>query len=468
MGKSIGIDKAFKLGADGVGADYLKDLIKFLIVGKKAGLRTYQELFCGGEMLGCEAKEHYPGKDSTTIMGWENVNEMMRQTVEKTWSGEWWREPVFGETAKQHAVLRRVKEEAFSPGPKGSQKYKKSESTIKSMVEEFLASRTTMQVSEELTTFVFQVNNKITLDWDLSWEEAKDLMDLSERMTILSIVIYLLPPPLTHLLDQYLDNRYSELVQQYLPFVKARWGSLDDEDCSPGPACSMKMAQSFVDALVFAGGLSVSTGLAIGVATLFSEHETNPFPARAIPQGKELNFWWEVIRYFPTVVGFDLWETRPTCPGLSAEETAELNMPGGGTLPCPAGKDEKLTGFQEVNLFEGLVDLPTNDEGAVRLIPNVALTGFDPAKWGPDAGDFVVRSLTDYIKNSLSFAEAAVDDDVAEGRNNVACPGKSLSLMIGEQFFKTFNKEDWVAASAGDIKFKSGPTWVSEFEIRKE
>jgi len=90
----------------------------------------------------------------------------------------------------------------------------------------------------------------------------------------------------------------------------------------------------------------------------------------------------------------------------------------------------------------------------------------DPTKWGPDADKFVIRDVTDYIKNSVGFAEMAVNSGVANGRMNRDCPGKTLALMIGEAFFSEFKKEEWTAD--GSISFKKVTPFVSGFTLRKK
>merc|ERR1711941_168324 len=86
-----------------------------------------------------------------------------------------------------------------------------------------------------------------------------------------------------------------------------------------------------------------------GLAMIYSTSSTNPSPNFAIPKGKELNFVWELLRYIPPVYGFPHWEPRPTCVGLSKEETFALNKSHGHTAACPRQPLDAETGFPPVN-----------------------------------------------------------------------------------------------------------------------
>merc|ERR1711972_920153 len=143
-----------------------------------------------------------------------------------------------------------------------------------------------------------------------------------------------------------------------------------------------------------AGGLSVPTGICTGLAVLYSKAANNPFPEGTYPKGKALNFYWENVRFFAPVVGFPHWTTRPTCAGGSAEDTAALNKSDGKTKTCPFLKDGSTDG-KDVNEYMG----------GVREVPNMALAMRDPAKWGNDASDFRIRSISEYGQNSVGFAE---------------------------------------------------------------
>mmetsp|Transcript_50010 Transcript_50010/g.160764 ORF Transcript_50010/g.160764 Transcript_50010/m.160764 type:complete len:278 (-) Transcript_50010:52-885(-) len=254
-----------------------------------------------------------------------------------------------------------------------------------------------------------------------------------------------------------IKKQYAQEVKALEPFVEKKYGTqLASQSCAPSETSCLTLAStSVMDGLTFAGGISVPTDMATAVGLLYSTSPTNPYPAREIPPNKELEFFWENIRYFAPVIGFPSWSTRPTCPGLSPNETQSLNKPGGKQEACKEGPKNLATGFAKVNQWQG----------GTRQVPNLALAQRDPNKWGPTSNEFVVRNLIEY-KKSVGFAEMAEDNTVAGGKMNRICPGKTLALMIGETFLKLFKKGDWDAVSPESIVFDSGPMWISEFVLK--
>lgn len=164
---------------------------------------------------------------------------------------------------------------------------------------------------------------------------------------------------------------------------------------------------------------------------------------------------WETIRVFPPVVVFPYWDPRPTCFGLSAEETAKLSAPHGQTAPCPLGEEDPNTGYPRVNQYSG----------GRRWLPNVAMAQLDPDIWGEDSLKFRKRPLELYENYSVGFAEPAVDYSTAKGGMNRACPGKRLALLMGSTFLRHFNKAEWFTDPNVPIKIKTGGKYVQDFTI---
>lgn len=61
----------------------------------------------------------------------------------------------------------------------------------------------------------------------------------------------------------------------------------------------------------------------------------------------------------------------------------------------------------------------------------------DPAVWGTDADDFVLRPLREYHALSVAFAEPAVSPQLASG-NSHACPGRDLTFAVAKAFLGEF------------------------------
>lgn len=195
-----------------------------------------------------------------------------------------------------------------------------------------------------------------------------------------------------------------------------------------------------------------------GLGVIYSEHTTNPAKGFTIPPGKEAEFFWESLRYFPPVYGVPYWTTRPTCHGIAPGDTIARELPYGQSEACPRLPVNTQTGFSPVNQWQG----------GARVVLDVGKAGWDEHRWGVNASKFVLRPQAEYERNSLNFADMAVDAKVAGGKNNRVCPAKQLSLAMGAVFFQVFKKEDWIAHSAQDIKMDPfGPFFqVTEFDLR--
>mmetsp|Transcript_34551 Transcript_34551/g.99159 ORF Transcript_34551/g.99159 Transcript_34551/m.99159 type:complete len:646 (+) Transcript_34551:65-2002(+) len=466
--------RSHPIGVNSVALGYAADM---LYVGASS---SYTQAWCDGDIANCTVKENFPGPNTTSIMGWDRVAEMSSKYPEKEWSGEWWRgnelgfiinnpffwsrqgiDPlsiVLGVLPSQHAAIRPLMETMFTLGPKDSARYKEVQGIVSDTISGFLtaSAQRGLKVPDDLKVLVHQILNQVAFNRTVSVEYSQEFVDVQSSVVALGTVSQILPSVLYPFLKPTRD-KITKFVDEYASLIQERWGDvLEKEDCSPSKSCVQQAAHMVFDAFYSAGGLSVPTTMGTGVGLLFSGDDSSPFPgASYLPEQAE-SFYWENIRYFPPVVGFPHWETRPTCPGSTAKETSQLNGTDGSTEACKPGKRSHLTGYPEVNQYQG----------GVRVVPNLALAQRDPAKWGADADQFVIRPLWEYNK-SLGFAEKAVDDSVAGGKMNRDCPGKALALMIGTSFFAQFKKDDW-AKPFEDIKFGNGPLFVSSFTLNSK
>ena len=72
---------------------------------------------------------------------------------------------------------------------------------------------------------------------------------------------------------------------------------------------------------------------------------------------------------------------------------------------------------------------------------------------GPDAHQFSLRRpLASYKEYSVAFADAAADPTVAGGAMDRYCPGKQLSMDLGEAFFELLlsQRSEWCPDPAAD------------------
>lgn len=470
----MGVFRYVPIGPNTVTLGYATDMISFLFA---KGVPGYPYVFCGGnsiaDLQSCRVKENFPGPDTTSYMAWDDVWHMGSQYPAKEWSGEWWRgnelgfiinNPKFwsnlgidpmsialGIAPKQHVAVRPVME-AMWLGERGPNS--KEKEIIKRRIRE-LFERESFSVPTDVIIMVHQILNEIGLKRNVSYEYSQKFVALQTKVVAMGTVSQLIPSVLAGVTLSGISNEVGEYVQEYIPIMQKLYGKkLGKEDCSPTVNCTVQAAVATWDGLYSAGGLSVPGTISTGLGLLYSTDGTNPAPGITYRKDQAAEFYWENIRYFPPVVGFPHWSTRPTCAGSNAEDTASLNKSDGKSEPCKLGAPSFFTGYPTVNQYLG----------GVRDVPNLALAMWDPKKWGDNSNQFVLRSKKEYDKNSVGFAEMAVDNHVAGGRMNRICPGRSLALMIGSTFFEEFNRTAW--ATDDSIGWKGATPFVGSFTLR--
>mmetsp|Transcript_28015 Transcript_28015/g.63664 ORF Transcript_28015/g.63664 Transcript_28015/m.63664 type:complete len:880 (-) Transcript_28015:58-2697(-) len=426
----------------------------------------------------CQVKRDFPGPGTKSVMGWECVNNMLKEQPSKEWAGEWWRgnelgyginnpffwsssgvDPmshIFGALPSQHAVMRPIMEAMFTlPEPEsGDARYALVKGIVEDWVREFLenAKENGLQVVVDLKVLVHQILNHVALGRNVTAEYAAEFVELQSEVSVMQRTSQIMPSSMYSFLDP-MREKIDKYIDEYAPLIEAKYGAqLAGKDCSPSDSCARQAASMLFDTFYSIGGLSVPSTISTGIAILFSSHYTNPARKIKVPPEQAEAFYWENVRYFPPSIGFPHWERRPTCANLTEEATGALQQPDGKSQACPLGSIDEWTGFPTVN----------QAEGGERVVPNIGLAQSDPAKWGPDAHDFKLRSLDEYTRKSLGFAEGAVDFDVAGGAMNRNCPGKDLALLIGTTFFKMFDASEW-AVPRTTIEFGDGPVFVTDF-----
>eukprot|EP00931_Biecheleriopsis_adriatica_P064082 TRINITY_DN38935_c0_g1_i1.p1 TRINITY_DN38935_c0_g1~~TRINITY_DN38935_c0_g1_i1.p1 ORF type:complete len:571 (-),score=91.31 TRINITY_DN38935_c0_g1_i1:82-1794(-) len=392
------------------------------------------------------------------VFDYETIVNESKKMPNKTYSGEWWRgnelggimnNPYFwngfelwpqtnalGATSKQHSVIRKPFERIFALPAETD--------WISKSLRRFLRERAKagkLEVPNDLQAWTYMVNYQIVFGKQIDFAKAQAFVEVQNNVVRLGTISQAVPPSLYGIAGGFLGFQSTqqgivEHVREYLGLVEEIWGEeLKDEDCSPTPNCSLQLASGLWDALYSAGGLSVPGGLMSGLAIMYSTSSTNPSPGYKIPNGKELDFFWECIRYIPPVYGFPHWElSRPVCIGLTAEETLALNGSEGETAACPKSPVDPQTGFPQVNQWMG----------GHRTILALNVAQKDPKVWGKGADtEFRVRPLKEYEEKSQGFAESAIDNSVNDGRSNRVCPGKDLALFVGKMFWEEFDVGAW-------------------------
>jgi len=433
----------------------------------------YAKSFCGGNVSGCAVRENFPGDGTTSIMGWDNVWETGSQLPEKEWSGEWWRgnelgyiinNPVFwtangvspssialGITPSQHVAIRPTLEKIFRKGFMETR-------VLRRTISKFLSTRQTIHVSKDIAILVHQILYKHVFKRKIAWERAEEFVALQGKVVALASFSQPVPDALSEVFFGSTANAVGEWIKEHISLLESLYGQeLQGQSCTPSPNCTVQLASAVWDALYAAGGLSVPGTISTGLAVLYSRSSTNPFTQMTYKKNDALSFYWETIRYFPPVLGFPHWETRPTCAGSTAEATAMLNKSDGKTEACPPEPKDFFSGYPKVKQYSG----------GKRVVPNLGLAMRDPAKWGEDADQFVIRHLDEYKTKSVGFAEMAVNKEIAEGRMDRVCPGKQLALEIGKTFFELFDQGSWEAPFADWIFIRGVAPFVVPFFLQK-
>ncbi|CAL1148681.1 unnamed protein product, partial [Cladocopium goreaui] len=407
---------------------------------------------------------------------------------EKFFSGEWWRgnelggavnNPYYwsgveiwpmsigmGITEQQRSAVRKFVEEAFAaPTDRG---------WIRAGLRQFFKERAEageLNVMEDVSIWVHQVLMNTTLNWMVDYAYAKEFVKVQSNFFTYGTVSQVAPKSTYSTLGRFLKmpqtrDAIAAYVRAYLPIVEERWGQkLANADCSPSKSCTVQLASMLLDGLLSTGGHFLPYGIRSGLAVLFSTSSSNPGNGQGeLVAGHELEFFWECLRMIPPALGIPYWrETRPTCVGMTAEETQELTEYKDSRL----GTDFRVSEARQEPMDWSESEMRTNSpsrglpascrgyppvnqwDGGHRYVLGILLGQQDPHVWGEGADStFRVRPLQEYEKLSVGFNEMATNYGVNGGRSNRNCPAKELALLLGKLFFEEFDVSAWEAKEA--------------------
>lgn len=255
--------------------------------------------------------------------------------------------------------------------------------------------------------------HRVLLGIELSDAEVVDFVAIQAKITVLSGFV---PTGATWLagkllgLDKMIQFR-EKTMKSYSNVLKPKHPDLSATDLQ-------LLVSAFLDAMLFAGGASLGLSVSCALATMYGG-DASPLARSDIPEDKDDTFVqqlvWETIRYFPPVVGFP-WVT-----------------PGSGT----------------------------NDTGTQRTCLSLASAMKDPRVWGEDANEFKLRSVVDYHRLSVAFADMAVAKDGVKGGSRV-CPAKTMALVAIGEFLKAWFavEKNWeiTPEEQAKIVFTGSPT----------
>lgn len=192
---------------------------------------------------------------------------------------------------------------------------------------------------------------------------------------------------------------------KWLPYVKARYGAgLSDEQLAV-------VNSNLLDALVFAGGLSVPGAIGPGIGALYASN--SPAAGIKLSALNAVQYAWEATRYFPPVLGF---------PFVKKSETLPLKI-------------------MAVGMGQRAADA-----------------------WGEDAEKpaFRLRDMATYHKYWVGHADGADN-----GKERRSCPGKSLSMALIEAWFLAWQQASWEPAAGTTFKFDDHVPFLGDFTMKR-
>ncbi|GMI14184.1 hypothetical protein TrVE_jg9327 [Triparma verrucosa] len=412
------------------------------------GIRTYGPYF-ETVMNPDGVSSDHPGEQTTSYIGWDAISEKLAELPIKQENGEATRgnelgllrlnqafypeckdEPEYcgialGVPQADHKKVRPVLDhvfgtEGFTDGTIGLVGNKWTRDEMRASARGFLASKNSLNVKNDAGVWTTMVLHKMALNIDMTESEAQAFVDFQSQAVILTPLPSFVPDwfgsqlKLDETLSQkaqYL-KKYEEAIRANIAsgHYKSLDGNTDWLDASDDDAIT-KTAWSFLDALIFAGGLSVPGVISSGLAAYYTGLTGPDFDINDTLQAPLLVF--ESIRHSPPVLG-----------------------------------------------------VPYFVDGH-RHAPLAGMGGYDKTKYGDDAYEFRIRkTLAEYKALSIDWADSAqpVADKPWSSR---ICPAKSLSYNMILSFWEALDATNWYVDPDTEITRENGPLWWSAFTIHR-
>jgi len=380
----------------------------------------------------------FPGPGATSYLTQKDVAEKLASVPARQKAGEIWRsnpdsylgflrlpdnwwtdvEPrgiALGCTVKQHTWLRPVLDDMVGTDAGWTA------ASLREDADAFIAERRdttgTFKVQNDVKVFGQIAIHKQMFGKALSVGDAQEITDQQTKLTLMST----LP-------KQVLDVEFVAKglgLPGALKFRKkylARYGEWLKTSKYAAPPWSLDEAQltylasAALDAVLFAGGLSVASVISCALAVAYAAESPLPMSAESRTAAVAPQLVWETIRYFPAVVGFPWFE---------------------------------------------------DDTLKQRTILALAMALRDPRAWGDDAETFRLRPLADYARLSVAFADQAVDAE--DGTMSRVCPAKEFALVFCVEFVRAMFAAEagWAVAEPEKITFEGSTPFVSEFVFER-
>ncbi|GMI18662.1 hypothetical protein TrLO_g4563 [Triparma laevis f. longispina] len=419
------------------------------------GIRTYGPYFYDESNINVDgSSSDHPGEQTTSYVGWDAIDQKLRELPEKQESGEATRGNelgllrlntafypecegetycgiALGVTQEDHKKVRPVLDHVFGSegvvdGSIGLMGNKWTRDEMRASARGFLASKNSLNVKNDAGVWTTMVLHKMALDIDMTESEAQAFVDFQQKAVILTPLPSFVPEwfggPLK--LDETLNQKaqYLKKYEEVLSLAiraniasgmytsseaagSTEWLAADDDEGIK------KTAWGFLDALIFAGGLSVPGVISSGLAA-----------------------------YYTGLTGVDF----------------DINDP----LQAP------LLVFESIRHSPPVLGVPYFVAGH-RHAPLAGMGGYDKTKYGEDAYDFRIRkTLAEYKALSIDWADSA-QPVVDKPWSSRICPAKSLSYNMILSFWEAMDGTNWYVDPDTEITRENGPLWWSAFIIHR-
>lgn len=409
------------------------------------------------KFTGCETTTNFPGlqttshqshayvkKEMATLPALQNSGKVWRGNElgfiisnEKFWSNTAPRSVLLGSTVNQHKVVRPILERLYGSCNAACQKNLKVSAKV-------VQDQDLLAVQDDVKGWIFEQLFEITFPGETNPVVTKDFVALQSSFTTLSTITQMVPDGLSDAIAKSTIEGLNNLFTKLKPLTEKIYGDeLKGKNCEcpdsiencPSKTCVDVLTSAFMDTLLAAGGLSVPGAISTGIWVLHADTSNHEFEKDLFPETRvELTetdvdaFFYESMRFFAPVVGFPWWTQKPD-----------------------RATDDKADQY----------------DNGVRKVLNLALANKDPNAWGKDCHKFRVKTLSDYRKLFLGFADFAYDDTVADGNMDRKCPGKTLAFAMGRAWFEQWNQKAWCYDSDQKSQYKEATPFVDDFVLRK-
>lgn len=334
-----------------------------------------------------------------------------------------------GATQADHKFVRPVLDEVFGDGQDGvmgTSGHKWAKADLLTSAKGFLASKNTLDVKNNAGMWTTIVLHKTALGIDMTEAEAQAFVDFQGKAVILTALPSFVPSLLGGVLglDATLESKARYLTQYEAAIRKqVASGAITKLDASHADYDHhvAKTAQGLLDALIFAGGLSVPGVIHGGLAAYYT--------------------------------------------GLTTGGTVDFDINNPAHAP--------LLVMESIRNYPPVLGVPyIEKEDGFRHAPLAGMGGYDQSVHGKDATgydatEFKIRhTIEKYHETSTDWADSGAPVADAPWSSRI-CPAKSMSYNMALVFWEALDATNWYVDADTEISRENGPVWWSPFTIHR-